>query len=411
MKDESTTMSLMNKSPNEKLRILWHSVAPWIKSGYGKVTGNVLPRLAKHGFTVFASNYYGMEPGGILDYMGVHCLASKAGPFGIKSAGKYAKQYNTDVQILHTDWWAFSQFPDIMDCPMIYSPMDHIDYPKEILNFTRKYEKIISLCDWQVEELKKVNIPSIAIHHGLDTKVFNPRNKAECKKRLRLDGKFVVGTVAANSDKEDRKHHAGMIKGMYWFLKQNPDIKDVVWLYHTNPMDPRGMPLSKIADKWGLSNIIRFMDPNMADVMLSEEEMAQMYGAMDVHFIPSKREGFGIPIIESMACGIPNIGHDFSAPPEFIRGRGWLVKSVGVGLNYMTTPLNAETGYPDVYDIAEKLERAYFRTEEREKFGKLSAEYAKRFEWDNIVDNHWVPLLNTMVEEQKPVVLEDRLIE
>jgi glycosyltransferase involved in cell wall biosynthesis len=374
-------------------------------SGYGKVTGNITTELAKLGYNVIVSSYYGLEPGGLFSYGGVTHVASKDGPFGINSAAKFAKQFHTNIQILHTDWWAFAQFPDLFEYPVLYSPMDHIDYPEEIMGFTRKYRKIISLCEWQKRELERVSVPSTVIPHGVDTSIFKPINKLECKKKLGLEDKFVIGTVAANSDKEDRKHHGGMIKAMRYFLDNNPDVKDVVWIYHSNPRDPRGMPLSAMCHKWGLDKVVKFMDPNLADVMLTDEEMNILYNAMDVHMVASKREGFGIPIIESMAAGIPNIVHDFSAPPEFVKGRGWLVKSCGTGLNYQTTPLNAETGVPDTYDIADKIKKAYFNTDERLKFGKLSYEYAKQYDWKKIVHEQWVPLLESIQDEMvfKPI--------
>jgi glycosyltransferase involved in cell wall biosynthesis len=284
------------------------------------------------------------------------------------------------------------------------SPMDHQDYPEEILSFTRKYKKIISLCDWQKGELQKKGIDSTVIPHGVDISIYKPQDKQECRKRLKLglEDKFVFGTVAANSDKEDRKNHAGMIKAMQYFLEENPDVKDVVWLYHSNPIDPRGMPLSNIVHKHKLDNIVRFLDPGIFDTGLSEEEMSILYNAMDVHLLCSKREGFGIPIIESMACSIPNIVHNFSSPVELVKGRGWLVKSMGTGINYMTTPLNAETGEPDNYDLADKLKRAYFNTNERTKFSKASREFAINYNWDDIITNKWIPFLGSLELGESP---------
>ena len=35
-------------NPVAKLRLLWHSVAPWIRSGYGVVTKQVCERLPQY---------------------------------------------------------------------------------------------------------------------------------------------------------------------------------------------------------------------------------------------------------------------------------------------------------------------------------------------------------------------------
>ena len=395
---------------SNKLRILWHSVAPYVRSGYGKVTKNFTTRLAVHGYKIVVSAYYGLEPGGILNYDNVLVVASKAGPFGIHSAAKFARQFKTDIQILHTDWWAFSDFPKLMPFPVLYSPMDHTNYPEEILNFTRMYKAILSLGRFQQKELKERGLNSYYLPHGVDINTFKPLNKEECKERFGIEDKFVFGTVAANSDKEDRKFHAGMMKAMRYFLDQNPDVKDIVWLYHSNPRDPRGMPLSAIAHKWGLDNIIKFMDPSISDILLREEDLAMLYNAMDVHLLCSKREGFGLPILESMACGVPNICHNFSSMPELVKGRGWLVRSLGTGLNLITTPINAETAMPDVYDLADKIKDAYFNEKKRKRYSKKCRIFARQFNWDDIVLNNFIPILEKIAENFEEKSLKERRI-
>jgi glycosyltransferase involved in cell wall biosynthesis len=184
------------------------------------------------------------------------------------------------------------------------------------------------------------------------------------------------------------------MKAMRYFLDQNPDVKDVVWLYHTSPNEPRGMPLYSIAHKNKLENIVRFMDPNSVSTMFSEQDLATLMNCFDVHLLCSKREGFGIPILETQSCGVPNICHDFSSMTELVLGHGWLCRSLGYGLNLETTAINAETAAPDVYDIAKCIEDAYFHPDKLEKYSEASRKFALSYDWDLIVKDSWVPLLN-----------------
>lgn len=386
-----------------KLRILWHSVAPWIASGYGKTTREICTRLPRYGFHPIISAYYGAEPGGIPPYS-IPVLPSKEGVFGMTSAAKYCKQFNIDVGILFTDWWAFSDFPEIIPKATLYGPMDQINYPEETLQFTRKYHKIISLCKWQQRCLADLGIDTDCIYHGVDVNTFKPMGKKDARKKMGIvdEEVFVFGTVAANNDKEDRKGHTRSMKAMRYFLDQNPDVKNIIWLYHTVPNDPKGMPLPSIARKYGLDNIIRFMDPAMASTMLPEEGLAILMNCFDVHLLCSKREGFGIPILETQACGVPNICHDFSSMTELVQDHGWLCKSLGHGLNLETTPINAETATPDVYDIAKCIKDAYFNPDKVKKYGEESRKFALPFNWDSIIENQWVPLLNKIANSTKP---------
>jgi glycosyltransferase involved in cell wall biosynthesis len=380
-----------------KIKILWHSVAPWIASGYGKTTREICTRLPKYGIQPFISAYYGAEPGGIPSYP-VPVLPSKDGQFGVASAAKYAKQFGTDINILFTDWWAFDQFPTTLPNTVLYGPMDQVNYPEEILEFTKKYYKIIALCKWQQKCLADIGINSDYIYHGVDLDVFKPMDKKAARKKIGLTNEdlFVFGTVAANNDKEDRKSHIKSMKAMSYFLQQNPDVKNVVWLYHTIPNSPGGLPLPSIAHKVGLDKVVSFMDPSMSSTMFSETDLANLMNCFDVHLLCSKREGFGMPILETEACGVPNICHDFSSMTELVEGHGWLCKSLGYGLNLETSPINAETAVPDVYDIAKCIEDAYFHPDKVKRHGEESRKFALPFNWDDIVTNHWVPILTKL---------------
>ncbi|RLF21746.1 MAG: hypothetical protein DRN15_10625 [Thermoprotei archaeon] len=401
-----------------KFTILWHSVSPFVESGYGRVTRNVTTRLVQYGFKVIVSAYYGMEPGGLLNYNGVYCVASKEGPFGIISAQKYARQFRPSISILHTDFWAFSEFPKRMPYPVLYGPMDHVNYPEEIVNFTKLYWRIIPLCKFQDRILREqmgISEEKICqiVPHGVDINIYKPLNKKEIKLKNNLEGKFVFGTVNANSDKEmggGRKSWGPMMKAMRLFLDNNPDVKEeeIVWICHTNPTDPRGFPLLGMAHKYRLDGICKFAHPDIFATALSEQQMVELYNSFDVFLGASKREGFGMTILEAMACGVPVIAHDFASMTELVRGHGWLVRSVARDLNMELTPILAETAIPDVYDLAAKIEEAYFKDKKREKYGRLSRKFAVRYNWDDVVINGWLPVLGKIREDLEELLEEMR---
>ena len=401
-----------------KLVILWHSVSPHVESGYGRVTRNVTTRLVRYGYKVIVSAYYGLEPGGILNYNGVYVVASKEGRFGIISAQKYAKQFRPHISILHTDWWAFAEFPKTMPNPVLYGPMDHVNYPEEIVNFTKLYWNIIPICKfqkWLVTEQMKITQVTDIVPHGVDINIYKPLDKESIKRKNGLTDKFVFGTVNANSDKEmggGRKSWGPMMKAMRLFLDNNPDVKakDIVWICHTNPVDPRGYPLLSMAHKYKLDNVIKFAHPDIFNTALSDKQMVELYNSFDVFLGASKREGFGLTILEAMSCGVPVIAHDFASMTELVKGHGWLVKSVAKDLNMELTPILAETAIPDVYDLAEKIADAYFKDKKRVKYGKLSRRFALQYNWDDIVQYKWTAVLEQLKEELQPKSLEERRI-
>jgi len=392
-------------SNERKMRVLWHSVAGFVKSGYGNVTRNVTTRLVQRGFDVIVSAYYGLEPGGTMKIGGVPHLPSKIGRFGEHSCKLHVRNLRPDVALLHTDWWAFPWFPRMPATSVLYSPQDHINYPEELVELTRAYDYVLSLCKFQMKELKKDGIESYYVPHGVDTKVFHPMSMAKAREITKFPvEKFIIGKVAANSDKEDRKSWARGFVALRLFFEDNPDArKDVLMYCHSDPTDQRGLPLTRYVHKQGLDDIVKFTDPALSHVRLMDEEMNLLYCSFDIQLYPSKREGFGLPIMEANACGRPNIVTDFSSMSEMVgHGKyGWLVKSLCTGENILTTPINACTALPDVYSIKEAIEDAYNHPKKCIKLGKKARQFALDFDWDRVVDKYWIPALE-MIEEKLP---------
>ena len=51
---------------------------------------------------------------------------------------------------------------------------------------------------------------------------------------------------------------------------------------------------------------------------LSEDELIRQINQADISFQPSRREGFGLSILEAMACGKPVVSSNVSAIPEVL---------------------------------------------------------------------------------------------
>lgn len=217
---------------------------------------------------------------------------------------------------------------------------------------------------------------------------------------VRRNGKTVW---SCNSDKETRKSWYENLDAIKLFTDNNPDVKDFMVVFHTNPVDPRGVNLQLAVKKRGLQNIVKLENPFQSNTGILDEEMSLLYNSADVMCCPSKREGFGMCFYESMGCGVPCIGHDFSALPEAIKGRGWLAKTK----MKTSTPINAVTAHPDVEDIAKCIADAYFHPEKREKYGNKSLKFAQKYSWNSAI-NKWVDFLQMVENDMAPKELSKR---
>jgi glycosyltransferase involved in cell wall biosynthesis len=56
-----------------------------------------------------------------------------------------------------------------------------------------------------------------------------------------------------------------------------------------------------------------------------EEDLPTLYSGASIFVLPSLYEGFGIPLIEAMACGVPVVASNVSSIPEVVQDAGILV--------------------------------------------------------------------------------------
>lgn len=58
---------------------------------------------------------------------------------------------------------------------------------------------------------------------------------------------------------------------------------------------------------------------------VSEIELISLYNVSDIFVFPSLSEGFGLPILEAMACGIPVVASNTTSIPEIVGDSGILI--------------------------------------------------------------------------------------
>ncbi len=71
-------------------------------------------------------------------------------------------------------------------------------------------------------------------------------------------------------------------------------------------------PVAAAIERLGLSDAVRF------ESGVSDERMVELYAEANVAVVPSLYEGFSLPAVESMACGVPLIATTGGALPEVV---------------------------------------------------------------------------------------------
>jgi glycosyltransferase involved in cell wall biosynthesis len=128
---------------------------------------------------------------------------------------------------------------------------------------------------------------------------------------------------------------------------------------------------------------------------IDSEKMALLYSAADVLLLPSRAEGFGVPLIEAQACGCPVITSDFGPMRELCMS-GWLVD----GQRDWDQGLQQWQFLPFSHSILSSLEQAYQ--------GKVSGKnaqmrnhasvMAKEYDVEVVTREYLVPVLESLEE-------------
>jgi glycosyltransferase involved in cell wall biosynthesis len=141
------------------------------------------------------------------------------------------------------------------------------------------------------------------VANGVNTAVFREVPRVDRRPRL------VVGAIG----------RPGWVKGHDTFLQAlallRPEFADCVTILLASPGDsllptPPGYEVATVSPS-------------------TDAEMADFYHSLDIFSYTSRQEGFGMPPLEAMACGIPVVMTDSGGPREYASGSNAMIVPAG----------------------------------------------------------------------------------
>ncbi len=197
----------------------------------------------------------------------------------------------------------------------------------------------------------------VSIPCGIDTDLFRPRDRDECRRELDIEADRPVLLWVGRLEK---------LKGVDILIDAVAQLDEPDVLLLVVGGDEHGQvlraELEAQAQEAGLGGNIRFTGA------VPHEELPAWYSAADVCVVPSYYESFGLVAVEAMACGTPVVASRV----------GGLVSTVTDGVNGYLIPWRC----PEPF--AEKLEVLIRNPELRANFARSARESVQRFRWDEI---------------------------
>jgi glycosyltransferase involved in cell wall biosynthesis len=144
-----------------------------------------------------------------------------------------------------------------------------------------------------------------------------PDDLIRVRRRYALPERFVlsVGTI------EPRKNYPTLVEAYAALRSRHPQVGLVIagsrgWLYERFFEQVRSL---------GLGESVVFTDH------VADEDMPALLNAAEVFAFPSEFEGFGLPPLEAMACGLPVACSNAASLPEVVGDAGLLLSPRDVG--------------------------------------------------------------------------------
>lgn len=173
----------------------------------------------------------------------------------------------------------------------------------------RKFNKIITVSETtkrKIVNLLKISEEKIeVVSPGIDLLNFKKINKTNLEERFGIKTPYILYLGALRKNKNIDK----IIELFYLYKKENTDQLNLVIAGKKNQ---EYINLKKLVEYYSLEKYVIFTD------YITEDEKKELYKNSSAFLLFSSNEGFGIPIIEAMAFGIPILASNIEVFKEIL---------------------------------------------------------------------------------------------
>lgn len=370
-----------------KKNVLFVSEASYLSTGYATYSREVLNRLHKSGkyniaeFSIYGGsqdkrretipwkNYPNLpEPGN--EEQNKAYNSDPLNAFGKWRFERVCVDFKPDVVLTIRDWWmdAFIQNSNLRKYfKWIWMPtVDGAPQNEEWIDSFADADAVLTYSEWAIGVLNSqsdiINVKQSATPAASEE--FSPvPNKSAHKEHMGIDpSNKIIGTVMRN---QRRKLFPDLFEAFSKYLKKTGSNNTYLYCHTSYPDNGWNIPkllqqneissrvlFTYVCQTCGNVGFHKFSDAvrpcekcnklsskmSSVGVGVDVQTLANIYNMFDVYVQPANSEGFGVPIVEAAACGVPVVATDYSAMESEVR------KLKGYPVRLKTKYLEMETG-------------------------------------------------------------------
>lgn len=161
-------------------------------------------------------------------------------------------------------------------------------------------QELLRLTDIDAERI-------IPIHHGVDHDRFFPPADLDSARALVAESFGIESRyVLYVSNHQRKKNTERLVQAFALVAREEPDVSLVLTGWHT----PRFRLVLEQIENLGLLSRVKVLGH------VPDDALPSLYGAASAFALPSLHEGFGLPVLEAMACGTPVLTANVYSLPE-----------------------------------------------------------------------------------------------
>jgi D-inositol-3-phosphate glycosyltransferase len=390
-----------------KRRVLWVGDAV-ASSGFAMCSHAVCDHLHARGWDVhvLAINYYGdPHPYPYTIYPSFNPLEGGRDLWGVDRLPLLISQLAPDLVVILQDPWNIPGYFRSIDGAVasgLFSPGSDsdsgstlppivgwlaVDGKGQKADGLDRLAKVIVWTEFARDELRQAGYgghPAI-VPLGVDTATFYPHDKAESRKvvcpSLPADS-YIIGVVGRNQPRK----RLDLTLAYFAEWVSACDIPNAYLFLHVGPTGDKGFDLQQLAAYHGLKGRVLVSNPHIGRGYDSAL-MPQIYSAFDLYWTTTQGEGWGLPALEAMACGVPCLLPDWSGLGSWAKDAACLVPCTSTAV---TAPIGqlAYTigGVPDRDRTIGALQLLYADRAARRTYGDLGRRLAEGLTWKNTAE-------------------------
>jgi glycosyltransferase involved in cell wall biosynthesis len=306
-------------------------------TGFARVSHSLLTRIQdKFNIVVLGSNYHGDPHSYQFPIYPATNRYTTTSYFGEERIREVVVKEKPDIIFCINDSWIindlYSRIKDLHEQGLFkfvgYYPVDGINWFNTLSVIANQWDQVYVYTEFGCVEAVKAGLKHkpIRLPHGVDTSVFYPQDKLQCRKKLGLpEDKFIVFNGNRN---QPRKRIDLTIRAFAQFavdasnaiLYLHMGSKDIGWdvkaLFgkemHRYGLDPARRIVLSGKEHKGIQNA-------------SIELLRDIYCSADVGVNTCEGEGWGLVNFEHAACGVAQIVPNHTSCKEIFEGYGDLI--------------------------------------------------------------------------------------